>query len=215
MKTLHVRRRVCVLALGALLLATAGASAQSTDGYAGMLSYLLDTRIDGRVLSNSSGAIAVNLAAGDLNRQANLRSMAVGRQASATVVARQPQTDNVFDRPLHASATLAGQALSGASGVASINQVSGSGNAELNSVTAALAQQGIRETTEEALASAGSVASAGGQGAIADRVSAGTRRVGVESSALRGFDGVLQLNQIAGSGNATDNQLSISVQTVP
>jgi hypothetical protein len=39
--------------------------------------------------------------------------------------------------------------------------------------------------------------------------------VAVEASALQGFDGVLQLNQIAGSGNATANQLSISVQSTP
>jgi hypothetical protein len=32
---------------------------------------------------------------------------------------------------------------------------------------------------------------------------------------MRGFDGVLQLNQIAGSGNATANSLSISVQAIP
>lgn len=191
------------------------ALAQTQDGYAGMLAYLVDSRIDGRALSDSSGAIAVNMAAGDLNLQANLHSMAVGRNASATVSAQQQQESNVFDVPLHASATIGGEALSGANGIASINQVSGSGNAELNSVTAVLAQQGIRETTEEALASAGSFVSAGGQGAAGDSLSPGTRRVGVEASALRGFDGVLQLNQIAGSGNVTDNHLSISVQTGP
>lgn len=191
------------------------ALAQTQDGYAGMLAYLVDSRIDGRALSDSSGAIAVNMAAGDLNLQANLHSMAVGRNASATVSARQQQGSNVFDVPLHASATIGGEALSGANGIASINQVSGSGNAELNSVVAVLAQQGIRETTEEALASAGSFVSAGGQGAAGDGLSPGTRKVGVEASALRGFDGVLQLNQIAGSGNATDNHLSISVQTGP
>ncbi len=190
------------------------ASAQSQDGYAGMLAYLVDSRIDGRALAGSSGAIAVNMAAGDFNLQANLHSMAVGRNASATVSAQQQGSD-VFDVPLHASATLGGEALSGANGITSINQVSGSGNVELNSVAAVLAQQGIRETTEEALASAGSFVSAGGQGAAGDSLSPGTRRVGVEASALRGFDGVLQLNQIAGSGNVTDNHLSISVQTGP
>ena len=116
---------------------------------------------------------------------------------------------------MHASATIGGDALAGASGMASINQASGSGNAEMNVITATLAQQGIRETSEEALASVGSIASAGGQGSVDAPGSPGTRRVGVEASALRGFDGVLQLNQIAGSGNATDNQLSISVQGVP
>lgn len=215
MKSADMKRIFFPAVLAGSLLLVSTASAQSRDGYAGMLSYLLDTRIDDRALSNSSGVIAVNMAAGDLNLQANLHSMAVGSRASASAVAAQQQRSDVLDRPLHASATLGGQALSGANGIASINQVSGNGNAELNSVVASLAQQGIRETTEEALASAGSLASAGGQGVTVDRVSAGTRRVGVESTALRGFEGVLQLNQIAGSGNATDNQMSISVQPVP
>ena len=39
-----------------------------------------------------------------------------------------------------------------------------------------------------------------------------TRKVGVESSALRGFEGVLQLNQVAGMANATENRLQVTVQ---
>lgn len=203
------------LLLVASLVFTNTALAQSQDGYAGMLSYLVDSRIDGRALSNTSGVIAVNQAAGDLNLQANVSSMAVGEKADASVSANQFQRNNTFDVPLHASAVLGGQALNGSSGMASINQVSGSGNAEVNSVVAALAQQGIRETTEEALASTGSVASAGGQESSRDVMSPGTRKVGVEATALLGFDGILQLNQIAGSGNTTGNQLAISVQTGP
>jgi hypothetical protein len=197
------------------LAAQAQAQAQSQDDYAGMLTYLANSRIDGNVLSGSSGAVAVNMAAGDLNLQANLHSMAIGKTALASVSAIQKQRGNQFDMPLHASATLRGQALVGANGIASINQASGSGNTELNSVVAVLADQGIRETTNEAMASAGSFASAGGQGTAGGLASPGTRKVGVEASALRGFEGVLQLNQIAGSSNATENQLSISVQPVP
>ena len=82
-------------------------------------------------------------------------------------------------------------------------------------VTATLAQQGIRESNDEALASSGALVSAGGQAAVTRGRPAGTRSVAVEATALQGFDGVLQLNQIAGSGNATANQLSISVQSTP
>ncbi|KRG41130.1 hypothetical protein ARC20_11840 [Stenotrophomonas panacihumi] len=185
------------------------AMAQSGDDYAQMLGYLADSRIDGRALSNASGAIAVNQAAGDLNLQANLRALANGGRAQAQVQAIQIHAGDRYDTPLHASATLGGDALSGASGIASINQASGSGNTELNAVAATLADQGIRETNDDTLAS---FASAGGQGEAADGQPGGTRSVGVESTALRGFGGVLQLNQIAGSGNATGNQLSLSVQ---
>jgi hypothetical protein len=185
------------------------AMAQSGDDYAQMLGYLADSRIDGRALSNASGAIAVNQAAGDLNLQANLRALANGGRAQAQVQAIQIHAGDRYDTPSHASATLGGDALAGASGIASINQASGSGNTELNAVAATLADQGIRETNDDTLAS---FASAGGQGQVEDDQPGGTRSVGVESTALRGFGGVLQLNQIAGSGNATGNQLSLSVQ---
>jgi len=192
-----------------LLVLPAAAMAQAADDYAQMLGYLADSRIDGRVLSGASGAIAVNQAAGDLNLQANLRAMANGGRAQAQIQAIQIHAGDRYDTPLHASATLGGEALSGASGIASINQASGSGNTELNAVAATLADQGIRETNDDTLAS---FASAGGQGQAVDGQPGGTRNVGVESTALRGFGGVLQLNQIAGSGNATGNTLSLSVQ---
>lgn len=203
-------------ALLVVALALAGsAHAQSvTDSYSGMLSYLsTDTRIDGGALAGANGSIKVNQAAGDLNLQANLHSMANGGHASASVRSLQQRQSNLFNSPMQATATIGGNALAGAGGIASINQASGGGNAELNSVTATLAAQGIREASDEAMASSEVLASAGGQSTVTDPRA--TRRVGVEASALRGFDGVLQLNQIAGSGNATENRFSISVQGTP
>ena len=37
----------------------------------------------------------------------------------------------------------------------------------------------------------------------------------VDSTALQGFEGVLQLNQVAGAGNDTGNVLSMSIQSGP
>lgn len=205
-----------------LLLATVIASplplhAQQADDYAAMLSYLNTSRIDGRALSGADGAITVNMTAGDLNQQANLLGIARGQNAHISINARQQQADNrvLADGPMHASASIGGQTLNDASGVAMINQASGTGNATRNVVAATLAQQGIRESNDEALASSGALVSAGGQATATRGRSAGTRSVAVEATALQGFDGVLQLNQIAGSGNATANQLSISVQSTP
>jgi len=203
----------------AALLAPPSAQAQQAqpsagDSYAGMLSYLsADSRIDGNALAAANGSIKVNQAAGELNLQANLHSMASGEQASAEVRASQRRQSNVFNTPMQASASIGGNALAGASGIASINQASGGGNAELNSVSATLAARGIREASDDAMASSSALASAGEQPVVNDPRT--TRRVGVEASALRGFDGVLQLNQIAGSGNATENRLSVSVQGLP
>lgn len=205
-----MRRTRGLLLVVVLLPATALA-----DDYSGMLAYLDIARIDGRALAGASGAIAVNQAAGDLNIQANLQGMASGDQANVAVAARQQRGGNVvLSAPLQASAHIAGEALAGASGIASINQASGIANTTLNVVSATLARQGIRETDDAALA-ASDIASTGGQGDTGDGVAAGIRSVGVSASALRGFDGVLQLNQIAGARNDTANVLGMVVQGNP
>lgn len=183
------------------------------DSYAMMLGYLANTRIDGNAFRGTSGATAVNMAAGDLNQQANLRAFASG--SAAAIQSRQLQRDNHDDRPLAASVGIGGQAFAGGNGLASINQASGSSNAQLNAVAAVLTAQGIRETTDDSLSTAVS-ASAGGQHPGSSGTSDdGTRSVAVESSAMRGYQGVMQLNQAAGSDNATGNQLLLSVPSTP
>jgi len=207
------RWRACLAVAAVLPMSVA---AQQADDYGAMLSYLNHTRMDGSVLRDAAGAITVNMVAGDLNQQVNLLGMASGEMAASNINARQRQSSNrVSAGLLDASASIGGQVLNGASGVAMISQASGIGNATVNVVTATLAQQGIRESDDEALAASGALASAGGQDLAISRKAAGTRSVAVEDSALRGFDGVLQLNQIAGSGNVTANQLGVSVQSTP
>ncbi|KAA8993443.1 hypothetical protein FJU31_18510 [Stenotrophomonas cyclobalanopsidis] len=203
-------------ARGALLLVLAAAPALAwADDYSGMLSYLDVARIGDRALVGASGAIMVNQASGDLNIQANLQGMATGDQANVAIAARQQHhADVVLSGPLQASAHIEGQALNGASGIASINQASGIANTTLNVVSATRARQGIRETDDAALA-ASDIASTGEQGDTGDGVAADIRNVGISASALRGFDGVLQLNQIAGARNDTANVLGMVVQGNP
>jgi len=198
-----------------LLLLAAAPWATRADDYSGMLAYLDVARIDGHALAGTNGAIAVNQAAGDLNLQANLRGIANGDRADVSINARQLQQGNrVLSGPLQATAFIGGDALAGASGIASINQASGIANTTLNVVSATLARQGIRETDDTALAAEGS-ALAGGRDDTGHGVATGTRSAGVASTALRGFDGVLQLNQIAGNGNDTANVLGLVVQDRP
>lgn len=200
----------------ALALASALAAAPAhagDDDYTVMLGYLANTRIDGNAFRGVTGATAVNMATGDLNQQANLRAFASG--GSATIQSRQLQLDNHDDRPLVASVSIGGQAFAAGNGLASINQASGSGNAQLNAVAAGLTKQGIRETTDDSLSTT-VFASAGGQNpGNAGASGNGTRSVAVESSAMQGYHGVMQLNQAAGSGNATGNQLLLSVTSTP
>lgn len=204
------------LLLVACLLATAwpGAPAHAgDDDYAVMLGYLANTRIDGNALRGTSGAVAVNMAAGDLNQQANLRAFASG--GSVAIHSLQLQRDNHGDRPLAASTGIGGQALADGNGLASINQASGSSNAQLNAVAAVLTAQGIREATDDALSTAVSASAGGQHPGNTPSSGGGTRSVSVESSAMRGYQGVVQLNQAAGSGNATGNQLLLSVPSTP
>lgn len=208
--------RAIALRVAAIVLAGLGCvAASASDDYTGMLGYLAECRIDQRAFSGASGSIAINQASGDHNLQANLRAIATGRLAHASADARQLSADVIDAAPTQAQAVIAGTAFRGASGLVSINQASGAANAGLNAVTAALAQQGIREAGDEFLSSSG-VASAGVQ-TISEPGTARTqaRKVGVEGSALQGFNGVLQLNQVAGVGNATENRVQISVQGLP
>ncbi len=77
------------------------------------------------------------------------------------------------------------------------------------------ASQSMGETTDAQLSSVAS-SPAGGQAPLPSSVAGtGTRSVAVESTALQGFGGLLQLNQVAGSGNATNNQFGLSVQPSP
>ena len=156
-----------------------------------------------------------------IQRLSNVSRLAKAQRLDAVagpyVDARQQQSNNlsISDTAMDASATIGGQALNGASGVASINQASGHGNATLNVVTATLAQQGIRESDDDSSLSA-AFASAGQQHGFEHGGATSDRRVAsVESTALQGFEGVLQLNQVAGSGNDTGNTLVMSIQAGP
>lgn len=208
------RTAALTLVLATLALLSPGASA-GDDDYAAMLGYLTSSRLDGHALQGAEGSVAVNLAAGDLNSQANLRAFASGPDAQAQIDARQRLRGNQANAPLEASAAIAGHVLAGAHGLVSINQASGSANTQLNAVAAALASQGIRETTDGSLSAAVSASAEVQPGVEAGVPGEGTRSASVAAGAMEGFRGVLQLNQTAGSGNATGNILSLSVSEPP
>lgn len=209
----HSLPSVLFLFLAAFILVAPARAQEAPPGsYDGMLQYLTNSRIDGQALSGVNGVVGVNMAAGDFNQQANLRAIAVGANAGVDVRAGQQQQGNLATPPDQASASIGDNALQGAQGVISINQASGTSNTELNVVAAALATQGIRETGDVWDASATASASAGGTPSPAPPTTAGKERhVAVESTAMRGVQGVVQLNQVAGSSNATANVLQMTI----
>ncbi|MHB1272959.1 MAG: hypothetical protein ACYCZD_09365 [Rhodanobacter sp.] len=200
--------------LVALAIASAGAPAHAGDNdYAAMLGYLASSRIDGNAMRGTSGASAVNMSAGDLNQQANLRAFASG--GTVSIQSRQLQQNNYTDSPYAASASIGGAAYVDGRGLASINQASGSSNTQLNVVAAVLATQGIRETTDGTLSAAVSASAGEQHSGNTPASNGGSRSIAVESSAMQGFQGVMQLNQAAGSGNVTGNQLLLSLPPSP
>lgn len=213
---MHARCARLLLTLP-LLIGSGAAHATPADAYAAMLAYLTHSRVDGNALHGSSGAIGVNLAAGDHNQQANLRVLAVGAQAATHIRAQQRQTDNAVQAPDVASASIGGRALDHASGLVSINQASGTLNTQLNTASVALAQPGIREASTAQwfadVCACAQQATSTEPGALESRPR--TRAAAVENGALHGVHGVVQLNQIAGSNNVTANHLSIDMGVTP
>jgi hypothetical protein len=204
---------LCVAGFSAAFALHVPAFAQSAnaDSYASMLSYLDNNTVGGNAMSGTQGISSVNTASGDANAQANIHAFASGSLSQTLIQARQRTRFNPSDVPLDATATIGGHAYDNGQGIASINQVSGNGNTQLNGVTATLTVQGIREASDGTLSATVS-ASAGGQAASNPQhaQAGGTRSVGVDPSAMEGFNGVMQLNQVAGSGNASDNLLLLS-----
>lgn len=202
---------VCVALLGCALCLPALAQ---QDDYGAMLGYLAATsRIDGHALAGSRGAVRINQAAGDLNLQANLQGLAVGQQASVHLGGVQRSEDDHATSPLQATVAIADAALSGANGLYAINQVAGSGNAQFNAVAASLARFGIQEADDAAMATGSAIPAGGTPSPLGQPGS--LRKAEVAASAMQGFRGVMQLNQIAGSRNETGNMLEISVHGGP
>lgn len=201
-------RAAAVAVLALLLPGLAAAQSATADGYSQMLDYLTHSRLDGQVLAGASGSIKLNQAAGDLNRQYNGHALASGDQAAVQLAINQRGGDRLAtDTPLQARAELDGQVLAGGSGLASINQVSGQANDQANAVAVVASPQ---PPLSQALLPAVPTAVA-----MRRPSAAGLRQATLGADALRGYAGVLQLNQIAGSFNAVENRLGLHVQTGP
>lgn len=204
----------CVALLGCALCLPALAQQGQQDNYDAMLGYLAaDSRIDGHALAASNGAVRINQAAGDLNLQTNLQGIAVGQRASVHFGGAQRSKDDHATPPLQATVAIADAALSGANGLYAINQIAGSGNAQFNAVAATLAQLGIQEADDAAMATGAAIPAGGTPSPLGQPGS--LRKAEVAASAMQGFRGVMQLNQIAGSRNETGNMLEISVHGGP
>jgi hypothetical protein len=159
---------------------------------------------------NHQGVLMFNQAAGDGQQQVNTRALAIGSGTNAQAAAANnvlQSNENVPFNPagIDASASIGGSSFANSQGVVGVNQGAGSGNQQINAMRiavdslpqglndSALAQQSVRPSTLSG----------------ATEPQSGARIVSLDDSAFSNSRGVVQLNQSAGVGNRSINNLGI------
>lgn len=163
--------------------------------------------IGANVLSDVRGRAAVNMAAGDSNIQSNAAAVAIGNAGSALVGIVQSANAGGQNGPGIATAAIGPGAFANASGLVSINQTSGTANAQANTAALGLGT-GVEVVADSTLAT--TISNAGP--ALAGTGGARLQGVSISDSAFEGARGLVQVNQSAGSGNATANNFALRIQ---
>lgn len=195
-------RITSLLLLAALAIAAAPASA--TEPPAGHDRAV----VSDQAAAGASGRIAVNQAAGTGNAQANLAAIAVTADGGTGLVGlRSLQRPSAGSPDRAASTQVRDGAFSGSRGLLSVNQVAGSGNAQTNLFAIGqLAVPAFTGVDDAALAAiAGDTSS---EGAVAP---SRPREARIADNAFRGSQGVVQVNQTAGVGNASTNAIVLQL----
>ena len=154
------------------------------------------------------GRTAVNQAAGAGNVQANLAAIALAGDGLGLVDLRSRQSAGPGDRQRDAGARIEGQAFSASNGLLSVNQAAGSGNTQANLFALGNGGAkpfvtlggGIAGLDDAALASV-----AGDRPTERAEATPRLRQAVIADDAFRGGQGVVQVNQTAGVGNASTN----------
>ncbi len=157
------------------------------------------SQIGGNALKNASGSISVNIAAGSENAQANVTAIGNAPQHSHPSVTQDIRASAIA--PSSSSAIISGQALSGASGRIAVNQVSGVANAEANVASIKFGNP----VGQDQLASVTPQQPSPTSGTILQ----GTNGVSITGTALTGTSGLVQVTQVAGSGNSAANTFAL------
>ncbi len=196
---------------GLLLLLSVSDLAAETPQKPELPGYSTTAVISDFALEGGRGAIGVNVVAGDSNAQLNARALAVsvGQGVSATAQIKASQHVGLPEGgPDSATSLIGGNAFSNATGLISVNHASGAGNAQLNDFAIGVAVGGVAVTESELnLTVTGQPVG----DAVVEDTSGQHREVAISDSAFSGSSGVVQINQLAGSGNATSNSFGLSV----
>jgi len=157
------------------------------------------------------GRAAINQAAGVGNVQSNLAAIAAAPAGTALASAQASQTaSDVHNESRDASARIGAGAFADSRGLLSLNQSAGAGNAQANlfvlATGSALAGLGDGALDDAALA-----AIAGETQNDAAAAAPRLREATIAGDAFRGGEGVLQINQTAGVGNASANAIVLQL----
>ncbi|MEX3976970.1 hypothetical protein [Paraburkholderia caribensis] len=148
---------------------------------------------------SATGAVTVNQTAGLNNAQANQLTITNGNAVANDNASIQSATARV--RVPSARASIEGNAFSNSSGAVMVNQSAGAGNLQRNSVLLGTVAPGV-ETVPDGVLSA-TAANNGGHGRAVPPQ--GVRETSISSDAFNNVNGIVQINQTAGAGNATAN----------
>jgi len=164
------------------------------------------SRIQGDV-AGGQGLVAINLAAGDSNAQLNASALAISvGQGIQEMQLRQNINFSAIDQAQDSISTINENAFANVQGALSVNQVSGVGNAQINAISIGIGLDGAAVTdTQLAATTSGQSISA-----LADPQY--RREARIEGQAFKGSSGLVQVNQLAGTGNATANNFQLKVE---
>ncbi|WP_125925520.1 hypothetical protein [Halomonas aestuarii] len=202
---LHRQRKGIVAMATACLLAGGLQLTAAAQEFPGMRN---STVLNGSALSSVSGVSSTNMAAGDGNLQNNGGAIAIGKVANATNTLLQrsrieEQRGNTQD-----SVQIQDRAYRQADGWLSINQAAGEGNVQSNDFGVALgisASNLSDSTLQQVMADKQRLSGTG------DGSGQSSRKVEIDKTTFEGARGVIQVNQSAGTGNATRNSFRMNM----
>ncbi len=157
--------------------------------------------IAGQSFDGVAGAIRLNQTAGNGNAQANVIVITNGAGVKVRLIQQTDATGTVDGR-----ASILDQSFSGAVGAIQVNQSAGNGNAQGNLILLELGS-GTSELNDGTLRSMVSEQHTGGYAGPH-----GTNVVGASPGAFAKASGIVQVDQVAGTGNSTANSFHLQIQ---
>ncbi|MGM0913433.1 MAG: hypothetical protein ACQEXC_07390 [Pseudomonadota bacterium] len=166
------------------------------------------TILGGSALSAVSGVSTTNMAAGDGNLQSNSGVLAIGNTANAANTLMQSSRIEQRIGNREETVGIKDRAFRQAQGWLSINQAAGQGNVQSNSMGVALgiSVSNLSDATLQTVMAdqQGLSGTDGGSGST-------NRRIEVDKTSFEGARGIIQVNQSAGTGNATRNSFRMNM----